>query len=90
MQTIELLFGSNIVVSTLADVFQSVVVPSPTRRSLRLAPLQLDGMWPLWKLVAHYSYSPKHREDLLRSAYADSMHTLMKDWVVSLRKKDLL
>ena len=55
MQTIELLLGSIIVILTLADVFQSVVVPRPTRRSLRLAPLLLNGMWPLWKWVLHTS-----------------------------------
>ncbi len=46
MRTIELILGSIIVVSTLVDIFQSVVVPRPTRGSLRLAPFLLDGMWP--------------------------------------------
>jgi hypothetical protein len=60
MQTIELLLGSIIVVLTLADVFQSVVVPRPTRRSHRLAPFLLNGIWPLWKWVALRFSSPKH------------------------------
>jgi hypothetical protein len=64
MQTIELLLGSIIVVLTLADVFQSVVVPRPTRRSLRLAPFLLNGIWPLWKWVALRFSSPKHRAAL--------------------------
>jgi hypothetical protein len=65
MQTIELLLGSIIVVLTLADVFQSVVVPRPTRRSLRLAPLLLYGMWPLWKWIALRFPSGKHRAAFL-------------------------
>ncbi len=65
MQTIELLLGSIIVVLTLADVFQSVVVPRPTRRSLRLAPFLLNGMWPLWKWIALRFPSAKHRAAFL-------------------------
>ena len=52
MRTIELLLGGIIVASTFVDIFQSVVVPRPTRGSLRLAPFLLDGMWPLWKWIA--------------------------------------
>jgi hypothetical protein len=52
MRTIELVLGGIIVVSTFVDIFQSIVVPRPTRRSLRLAPFLLDGMWPLWKWIA--------------------------------------
>src|SRR5437660_5309080 len=51
MRTMELLLGG-IVVSTLVDIFQSVVVPRPTRRALRLAPFLLDGMWPVCKWIA--------------------------------------
>jgi hypothetical protein len=61
MQTIELIPGSIIVVLTLVDIFQSVVVPRPTRRALRLAPFLLDGMWPLWKWIALRFPSAKYR-----------------------------
>ena len=61
MRTIELILGSIIVVSTLVDIFQSVVVPRPTRGSLRLAPFLLNGMWPLWKWIALRFPSAKHR-----------------------------
>ncbi len=61
MQTIELILGGIIVVSTLVDIFQSVVVPRPTRGSLRLAPFLLDGMWPLWKWIALRFKSAKRR-----------------------------
>ena len=70
MRTIEFLLGGIIVVSTLLDIFQSVVVPRPTRGSLRLAPFLLDGMWPLWKWIA----------------LSDALHSLVKYWVVSHRK----
>jgi hypothetical protein len=43
------------------DIFQSVVVPRPTRRSLRLAPLLLNGMWSLWKWIALRFPSAKYR-----------------------------
>jgi ion channel len=65
MRTIELMLGSIIVVSTFVDIFQSVVVPRPTRRSLRLAPFLLHGMWPLWKWIALRFPSAKHRAAFL-------------------------
>ena len=65
MRTIELLLGGIIVVPTLVDIFQSVVVPRPTRGSLRLAPFLLDGMWPLWKWIALRFPSAKHRAAFL-------------------------
>ncbi len=65
MRTIELMLGSIIVVSTFVDIFQSVVVPRPTRRSLRLAPFLLNGMWPLWKWIALRFPSAKHRAAFL-------------------------
>jgi hypothetical protein len=65
MQTIELLLGGIIVVLTLVDIFQSVVVPRPTRESLRLAPFLLDGMWHLWKWIALRFPSAKHRAAFL-------------------------
>jgi hypothetical protein len=65
MRTIELLLGGIIVVSTLVDIFQSVVVPRPTRGSLRLAPFLLDGMWPLWKWIALRFPSAKRRAAFL-------------------------
>jgi len=91
MRTIELMLGGIIVVSTFVDIFQSIVVPRPTRGSLRLAPFLLDGMWPLWKWIALRFPSAKHRAAflgiyVLRTAYADALHSLMKYWVVSQRK----
>jgi len=65
MRTIELILGSIIVASTLVDILQSVVVPRPTRGSLRLAPFLLDGMWPLWKWIALRFPSAKHRAAFL-------------------------
>src|SRR5437660_2121047 len=61
MRTIELLLGGIIVVSTFVDIFQSAVVPRPTRGLLRLAPFLLDGMWPPWKWIALRFPSAKHR-----------------------------
>ncbi len=72
MRTIELLLGFIIVASTFVDIFQSVVVPRPTRRSLRLAPFLLHGMWPLWKWIALRFPSAK-----LRSAFLGIYAPLM-------------
>src|SRR6266705_828653 len=84
MQTIELLLGSIIVILTLADVFQSVVVPRPTRRSLRLAPLLLNGMWPLWKWVALRFSSPKHRAAFLGTYAPLTVIILLLSWGLAL------
>ena len=65
MRTIELLLGGIIVVSTFVDIFQSAVVPRPTRGLLRLAPFLLDGMWPPWKWIALRFPSEKHRAAFL-------------------------
>ena len=65
MRTIELILGGIVVVLTLVDIFQSEVVPRPTRGSLRLAPLLLDGMWPLWKWIALRFPSAKYRAAFL-------------------------
>jgi hypothetical protein len=63
MRTIELLLGGIIVVSTFVDIFQSVVVPRPTRGSLRLAPFLLHGMWPLWNSYPVLPYFRSVRPD---------------------------
>ena len=84
MQTIELLLGSIIVILTLADVFQSLVVPRPTRRSLRLAPLLLNGMWPLWKWVALRFSSPKHRAAFLGIYAPLTVIILLLSWGLAL------
>jgi hypothetical protein len=65
MRTIEFVLGFIIVALTFVDIFQSVVVPRPTRGSLRLAPFLLDGMWPLWKWIARCFPSAKRRAAFL-------------------------
>jgi len=84
MRTIELLLGGIIVVSTFVDIFQSAVVPRPTRRSLRLAPLLLNGMWPLWKWVALRFSSPKHRAAFLGTYAPLTVIILLLSWGLAL------
>ena len=84
MRTIELLLGSIVVVSTLADIFQSVVVPRPTRRSLRLAPFLLYGIWPLWKWIALRFPSAKRRAAILGIYAPLAVIMLLLVWVVVL------
>ena len=84
MRTIELILGSIIVVSTLVDIFQSVVVPRPTRGSLRLAPLLLDGMWPLWKWIALRFLPAKYRAALLGIYAPLTVVILLLVWGIAL------
>ena len=84
MRTIELLLGGIIVVSTLVDIFQSVVVPRPTRRSLRLAPLLLHGIWPLWKWIALRFPSAKQRAAFLGIYAPLTVVMLLLTWGIAL------
>jgi hypothetical protein len=84
MRTIELLLGGIIFVSTGVDIFQSVVVPRPTRGSLRLAPLLLDGMWPLWKWIALRFPSAKHRAACLGIYAPLTVVMLLLVWGIAL------
>jgi hypothetical protein len=84
MRTIELILGSIIVVSTLVDIFQSVVVPRPTRGSLRLAPFLLDGMWPLWTWIAFRFPSAKYRAALLGYYAPLTVVILLLVWGIAL------
>jgi hypothetical protein len=84
MRTIELLLGGIIVVSTLIDIFQSVVVPRPTRRALRLAPFLLDGMWPLWKWIAFRLPSARLRAACLGIYAPLTVVVLLLVWGIAL------
>ncbi len=84
MRTIELMLGGIIVVSTLVDIFQSVVVPRPTRRSLRLAPFLLNGMWPLWKWIALRLPSAKYRAACLGIYAPLTVVVLLLVWGIAL------
>src|SRR5207247_1043009 len=84
MRTIELILGSIIVVSTLVDIFQSAVVLRPTRRSLRLAPFLLNGMWPLWKWIALRFPSAKYRAAFLGIYAPLTVVVLLLVWGIAL------
>jgi Ion channel len=84
MRTIELLLGGIIVVSTGVDIFQSVVVPRPTRGSIRLAPFLLDGMWPLWKWIAFRFPSAKYRAACLGIYAPLTVVILLLVWGIAL------
>jgi hypothetical protein len=84
MRTMELMLGGIIVVSTLVDIFQSVVVPRPTRRALRLAPFLLHGMWPLWKWIALRFPSAKRRVAFLGIYAPLTVVVLLLVWGIAL------
>jgi hypothetical protein len=78
------MLGVIIVASTFVDIFQSVVVPRPTRGSLRLAPFLLDGMWPLWKWIALRFPSAKYRAAFLGYYAPMTLVILLLVWGVAL------
>src|SRR5260370_11484936 len=84
MRTIELLLGGIIVVSTGVDIFQSVVIPRPTRGSIRLVPFLLDGMWPLWKWIAFRFRSAKYRAACLGIYAPLTVVILLLVWGIAL------
>jgi hypothetical protein len=84
MQTMELLLGGIIIVTTFVDIFQSVVVPRPTRGSIRLAPFLLDGMWPLWKWIAFRFPSAKYRTAFLGYYAPLTVVILLLVWGIAL------
>lgn len=72
---LEFIGGALIVMVTLYDVFQGVVVPRWTGRKLRLAPYLTSVVWPWWKRVAwKLGEGDNHsrRNDFL-AAYAPAM-----------------
>src|SRR5690349_5920836 len=66
------------------DIFQSVVVPRPTRRALRLAPFLIDGMWPLWKWIAFRFPSARLRAACLGIYAPLTVVVLLLVWGIAL------
>jgi hypothetical protein len=79
MQTIELLLGGIIVISTLVDVFQQAETPR----------ISFEAAYTRLKSAGFCLADPEPALAsfiVLRSAYADALHSLMEYWVVSQRK----
>jgi Ion channel len=65
-------------------VFQSVVVPRWTNRTLRLSPLILDRSWPAWRAMALRLRSPERRESLLGTFAPLVLMLVLAAWVMAL------
>lgn len=82
--TLELLAGLLVVGVVLYDVFQSVVVPRWTDRTLRLSPLLLDTLWPVWRGIGLRMRSAGRREDFLGTFAPLVLMLVLVAWVLAL------
>lgn len=82
--TLELIAGLLIVAVVLYDVFQAVVVPRWTDRALRISPLLLDALWPLWRRIGLRIRKAGKREDFLGTFAPLALMLILVAWVLSL------
>lgn len=73
-----------IVAAALYDVFQSVVVPRWTARTLRLSPFLIDLLWPVWSRVGGRLRPAQRREDFLGTFAPLALMLVLLIWVVGL------
>jgi Ion channel len=81
---LEFALGLILVISSLWDVFQSVVVPRRAPQKGRLSPLVIRVLWRTWRGVAFRLESNERREQLLGSFGALAVILLLVWWVVVL------
>ena len=80
----EFLVGAVIVAVLLFDVFQSVVMPRWTSRTLRVAPRLVDFIWPQWKRAGFRMREGEHREDFLGTFGPLVLMLILVMWVLGL------
>ena len=80
----EFLLGAFCVLLVLYDVFQSVVVPRWTGRTLRLAPYFVDAMWPRWRRFALRRLNGQMREDFLGNFASFALMGILLMWGIVL------
>lgn len=76
--------GAAIVGIVLYDVFQGVVVPRWTSRAARIAPLLVEHLWTLWRVIAFRFGTPRRREDFLATYAPFALMMILLCWVASL------
>ncbi|MBV9387297.1 MAG: two pore domain potassium channel family protein [Chroococcidiopsidaceae cyanobacterium CP_BM_ER_R8_30] len=84
MEVCEFIIGSIVVAVVLFDVFQSVVVPRQTARTLRIAPLLSRNLWRAWRQIGLCIRSLQQREYFLGIFAPLSLILELLVWVVSL------
>src|SRR5664279_3885066 len=84
LAVVEFVAGAVVVGCVLYDVFQGVVVPRWTSRTLRISPLLTGGLWPLWRRLGVSLKSAQRREDFLGTYAPLVVMALLVMWVLSL------
>lgn len=81
---VEAAAGVAVVVATLFDLFQSVVMPRPTPGAFRLTTLLLTGSWLWARWVGDRIRSPARREGFLASYAPLALIMLLASWMAAL------
>ena len=76
--------GALMVVLTFSDVFQSVIVPRPARRRLRISAFISRWFWRGWRWIGHTAIGNETREDFLGTFAPALLIFLLVFWVASL------
>jgi hypothetical protein len=82
MRLLECLIGFFLIAVTLYDVFQSVVVPRWSGRTLRFSPYFVDVFWPRYRAYA-YRLRDERREDVLGTFAPLSLMLVLVGWVLA-------
>jgi hypothetical protein len=81
---LEFLIGALIVAAALYDVFQTVVVPRWTTRTLRLSPFLIEALWRVWRRAGRRLRTPQRREDFLGTFAPLTLMLVLLAWVLAL------
>lgn len=76
--------GALVVAAVLYDVFQSVVVPRWTSRTLRLSPFLIEALWSAWRLAGRRIRTGQRREDFLGTFAPLALMLVLLAWVLGL------
>ena len=80
---LEFVLGAFLVGVAVYDVFQSVVVPRWTSRTLRMAPYLSEFLWPRWKAYG-FRLPSQRREDFLATFAPLTVMLSLANWVLVL------
>jgi hypothetical protein len=84
IEIVEFLAGAIVVFVVLNDVFQSVVVPRPTLRGVRLTRYVIRGSWRVWRTLGLRTSSSEKRERLLGTFAPRVLIGLLLVWIAAL------
>src|SRR6516164_1606981 len=84
MSLIALAFGAVLVLATLVDAFEVVLLPRPVRRRVRLNRYFFKYTWDAWAWCAVFWPSGRRREDFIGVYGPLSMVMLFALWGASL------